>query len=105
MADRRRAVPAVEALIGEGEQPLPVIRQHRPAGGQFVAPGLVGAIEAAARGIFPFGLVRPRLAGPGGIALGTAIDDLEDRQSVVSGKSVSVRGDLGGGRINNKKTL
>src|SRR3546814_6015564 len=79
MADRRRAVPAVEALIGEGEQPLQVIRQHRPAGGQFVAPGIVGAIEAAARGIFPFGLGRQRLSGPGGIGLGIGIGDMDDR--------------------------
>src|SRR3546814_18702123 len=29
-ADRRRSFPAVEALIGEGEGALPIIRQPRP---------------------------------------------------------------------------
>src|SRR3546814_14005384 len=52
-ADRRRSFPAVEALIGEGEGALPIIRQHRPVRRQFVAPGIIGAIDAAARGIFP----------------------------------------------------
>src|SRR3546814_20086233 len=45
----------------------------------FRSPGRVGAIEAAARGIFPFGLGRQRLAGPGGIGLGIGIGDMDDR--------------------------
>src|SRR3546814_13965828 len=42
---------------------------------------------------------------PGTSQLVTHLDVAVDRKSVVEGKSVSVRVDLGGGRIINKKTL
>src|SRR3546814_4885999 len=57
----------------------PVIGENRAIGRQLVAPGIVLAVGAAARRIFPFCLGRQRLSGPFGIGLGIAMRDMDDR--------------------------
>src|SRR3546814_17073409 len=59
-----------------------------------------GRLARAHERSFPFDVAR-LMAGQG--LLGMTFPE-EDRKSVVSGKSVSVRGDLGGARIINKQT-
>ena len=50
----------------------------RPPRRQFVAPGKLGIVKAAACREFPFGFGRQRLAGPSRIGLGIAIGDMHD---------------------------
>src|SRR5580704_3407836 len=52
----RRAIETVLAAVLVREIALPVIGVVFPAGRELVAPGELGALEAAARGEFPFGL-------------------------------------------------
>src|SRR6202043_212914 len=76
---RRRAVVAVgqEVLVREGA--LPGIRHLLAARRKFVAPGELGAAEAAARGELPLGLGGQLLAGPPGVGFRVAIGDVDDR--------------------------
>src|SRR3546814_15497653 len=75
-------------------------------------PLLVGANSNEASVILAMGvppsaalayLGRDQAAGRAAYGMGLADDELADRQSVVSGKRVSVRVDLGGRRIIKKK--
>ncbi|GJE45161.1 hypothetical protein AEGHOMDF_4355 [Methylobacterium soli] len=49
------------------------------AGREAVAPGEFGAVEPAAGGVFPLGLRRHRLAGPGRVGLGIRVGDVDHR--------------------------
>src|SRR5215469_5758219 len=65
---RRGAVEAILAFIFVRKIALPGIGAMLPTGGELVAPGEFGAVEAAARGEFPFGLGRQILARPFGVS-------------------------------------
>ena len=45
---------------------------------ELIAPGELGAVEAAARGEFPFGFRRQVLAGPFGVGQRIRISDMDD---------------------------
>src|SRR5262245_34419002 len=78
-ADTRGPRPPVGLGVLVRKRALPGIGHVLAAGGQLVAPGEFGAVEAAARGEFPFGFGRQVLAGPGRISLGVPIGDVNDR--------------------------
>src|ERR1700740_858745 len=70
---RRGAREAVGAQILVRKIALPGIGHVLATRRELVAPGELGAVEAAARGEFPFGLGRQFLAGPLGVGFGVAI--------------------------------
>jgi len=51
-----------------------------------VAPGVAGAVEAAARRQLPLRLGRQRLAGPRGVACGVLEGDVHDRMVLAAGE-------------------
>jgi hypothetical protein len=57
---------------------LPGIGHTAATGRELVAPGIIGAIEPAARGEFPFSLRRQFLSRPTGIGFGVTISDVDD---------------------------
>ena len=62
--DRRGPLVTIVVQVLPGKFALPGIGQMLAAGRELVAPGIFRAVEAAARGEFPFGLGRQILAGP-----------------------------------------
>jgi hypothetical protein len=52
------------------------------ARGELIAPGELGAVEAAARGEFPFGFRRQVLARPFGVSERVRIGDMDDGMAV-----------------------
>src|SRR4051794_38539970 len=64
---------AVERQVLMREGSLPGVGHVASIGRQFIAPGKLGAVETAARSIFPFGFRRQRLTRPGGVSLGILI--------------------------------
>jgi hypothetical protein len=79
---RRGAIEAVLALILVGEIALPGIGHVLATGRELVAPGEIGAVEAAARRKFPLGLGRQILVRPFGVGQRVRISDVDDRMVV-----------------------
>src|SRR6185503_13295133 len=75
--DRRRATVAVGDQVLAWEFALPGVGHMPAARRELVAPGELRAVEAAARGVLPFGLRRQRLAGPRGVGLCVAVGDMD----------------------------
>ena len=82
--DRRGPFVPVGLQVLPGELPLPGIGPVTAVGRQLFAPGEGGAVEPAARGQFPLGFGRQRLAGPGSVGLGVCIRDVDDRMTVAT---------------------
>ena len=66
--DRRSALEAVLAKILARKFTLPGIGHMLAVGRELVAPAILGAVEAAACGEFPFGFGGQLLAGPFGVS-------------------------------------
>ena len=81
-AHRRGAGEAVGHFVVAREVALPGVGHVLAGGREFLAPGELCAVEAAARGKFPLGLGRQLLAGPFGIGLGVLVGDLHHRMVV-----------------------
>src|SRR5262245_51647074 len=76
--DRRGARGAVSREVFARKLALPGIGHMTAARGQFVAPGELGPVEAAAGGVLPLGFRRQFLAGPGGVGLSVLVCDMHD---------------------------
>ena len=74
----RRAIKTVLAAVLVREIALPGVGHVLAAGRELVAPGELGAVEAAARGEFPFGFGRQILAGPCGVGQRVGVSDVHD---------------------------
>src|SRR5918996_5356747 len=70
---------AVEHLVADRELALPHVGHVPPAGGELVAPGVLGALEATTGGALPLGLGGQLLARPGGIRLHVVPPHVDDR--------------------------
>src|SRR6202167_4395260 len=81
---RRSALVAIGREILLREIALPSVGEMFAAGREFVAPGKLSGVEAAARGKLPLGFGRQLLAGPDRVSLGIAISDMHDRMMVQS---------------------
>ena len=79
---RRGALVAVLVEILARKFALPGVGHVLAAGREFIAPGELGAVEAAARGKLPFGFGRQVLAGPSRIGQRIGIRDVHDRMIV-----------------------
>ena len=80
--DRRGALVAVQRQVLERKRPLPGVGHLFSARREFLAPGVFGAIEAAARRELPLGLGRQFLARPARISLRIAVGHVHDRMIV-----------------------
>ena len=77
-ADRRRALVAVVFQIFVREFALPGIGHVFAVRREFIAPGKLGTLEAAARGELPFGFRRQFLSGPLRVSFGIFVRDVDD---------------------------
>ena len=82
--DRRGALEAVGAEVLARKLALPGVGHVRAAGRELVAPGIVDAVEPAARGEFPFRFGRQLLAGPCGVGERVGERDMHDRMVVAA---------------------
>src|SRR5262245_42958904 len=78
---RRGALEAVLLQILVWKSALPGIGHVLAAGGEFVTPGELGAVDTAARRQLPFGLGRQLLAGPAGVGERIREGHVHDRMS------------------------
>ena len=78
-ANGRRALPSVKQQIGIGKLPLPIIGEYGSTGRKFIAPGIVRAVQPAARCIFPFGFGRKCFTCPMWHRHDIGIADMDNR--------------------------
>ena len=80
--DRRGAFEAVLVMVLARKFALPGVGHVLAAGRELVAPGVVGAVEPAARREFPFGFGRQLLAGPARVSERVGERHVHDRMIV-----------------------
>src|SRR5204863_5533929 len=77
-ADRRGPLEAVLEQVLPRELALPEVRVRLAARRELVAPAILRAVEAAARGELPLGFARQLLAGPPRVGLRVLERDVHD---------------------------